>query len=117
MLSASDLELMRGEAENFLPDTAVIKAPSWVSDGGGGGTTTFTASGTIFCRIMPISGNEKIEGARLDPDTEYLVTAPHDSSIDTDSVLEIDGRTFSVTSVGEPRSWAVSLKVEVKEIK
>lgn len=116
MLSAADLELMRDEAEDFLPDTAVIKTPSWVSDGGGGGTTTFTASGTISCRIMPVSGNERIEGARLNTDTEYLVTMPHDAPVNADSVLEIGGNSFSVTNIGEPRSWAITLKVEAKGV-
>lgn len=116
MLSATDLASARAALEESLPDTAIIKNPSWVSDGGGGGTTTFTASGTVPCRIMPVSGNERVEGARLNADTEYLVTAPYDAAVDKDSVLEIDSRVFSVTAVGEPRSWAVSLRVEAKEV-
>lgn len=116
MLTAADLVSMRETLEDSLPDLAVIKTPSRVSDGGGGDTTTFTVSGTVPCRIMPVSGNERVEGARLNADTEYLVTAPYDAAVDTDSVLEIDSRVFSVTAVGEPRSWAVSLRVEVKEI-
>lgn len=116
MLTASDLVSMRETLEDSLPDTAIIKNPSWVSDGGGGGTTTFTAAGTVPCRIMPVAGNERVEGARLNADTEYLVTTQYDAAIGADSVLEIDSRTYSVTSVGEPRSWAVSLRVEAKEI-
>lgn len=116
MLTAADLASMRETLEDSLPDMAVINTPARVSDGGGGGTTTFTASGTVPCRIMPVSGNERIEGARLNADTEYLVTTTYDAAIEADSVLEIDSRTFSVTSVGEPRSWAISLKVEAKEI-
>ena len=116
MLTDADLNSARDAANDFLPDMAVIQTPAWVSDGGGGGSTILTASGTVACRVMPVTGNERLEGARLNPDTEYLITAPHDAPITLASVLEIASRQFSVTAVGEPRSWAVSLKVEAKEV-
>ena len=116
MLSASDLASARAALEESLPDLAVIKNPSWTSDGRGGGTTTFTAAGTVACRITPLTGDDRVEGERLAADSESLVTVPFDATVDSDSVLEIESRLFSVTNLREPRSWAVSQRIEVKEI-
>lgn len=117
MLTASDLASMRETIEDSLPDTAVIKSRAWVSDGGGGGTTTYTPSGTVECRITPASVSpEAVKGERLHPDTEYVLTFPYDTAIATDSIIALDGRDYSVTAKREPRSWAVSLRVEAKEV-
>ena len=116
MLSASDLASARAALEESLPDIAIIKNPSWVSDGRGGGTTTFTAAGTVPCRISPLTGDERVEGERISTDSESMVTAPFDAAVESDSVLDIQSRLFAVTSVREPRSWAVSRRIEMKEI-
>lgn len=116
MLTANELADMRDDLEDSLPDTAVIKSPAWVSDGRGGGTTTFTAAGTVVCRVAPIPGNEKLEGARVHPDSEYLFTLPFDAVLDSESVLSWNGGDFSVTAAPEPRSWALCRPVEAKEV-
>lgn len=120
MLTASELTAMRSTLDASLPDSAIIKTPTWVSDGGGGGTTTYTASGTVDCRVTPGAGvagvGEVVRGNRLDPDVDALFTFPYDTAIDANDVIELSGRTFSVKAVAEPRSWSVSLRVDVKEV-
>lgn len=117
MLTTAELTAMRATLADSLPDVAVIKSRSWVSDGGGGGTTTYAAAGTVDCRIAPASASpERNQGERLHPDTEYVLTFPYDTAVEDDSLITIDSRDYSVTALREPRSFAVSLRVEAKEI-
>lgn len=116
MLTAAELDEMRETLEDSLPDTAVIQTSGWVSDGGGGGTTSWTAAGTVPCRVAPLSGEERVEGARVDPDAQYVFTFPWDASVTTDSQVVCSGGTFAVTAAREPRSWELSRRVEAKEI-
>ena len=117
MLTASELTAMRSTLDASLPDSAVIKTRAWVSDGGGGGTTTYVAAGTVDCRVVPAAAaGERIEGDRIHPDTEYVFTFPYDTAVESDAVLTVDSRTFSVVAVRSPRSWPISLRVEAKEV-
>ena len=108
---------MRATVDSSLPDSAIIKTRAWVSDGGGGGTTTYAAAGTVDCRIAPVTmDDEVIEGERIHPDTEYVLTFPYDTAVVDDSLITIDSRNYSVTALRAPRSYAVSLRVEAKEV-
>lgn len=119
MLTAAELNDMRETLEESLVDTAVLQTSSWESDGMGGGTTSWTASGTVPCRIAPaLAGEgEVVDGGRVQPDYEYVVTLPADTSINEDMQLLIDSATYSIVSLRVPRSYAVSCRVMVKEVK
>lgn len=119
MLTADQLDEMREALEDSLPDTAVLQGSTWTSDGMGGGTTTWSAAGTVPCRIAPaLAGEgEVVDGGRVQPDYEYVVTLPADTSINEDMQLLIDSATYSIVSLRVPRSYAVSCRVMVKEVK
>lgn len=53
MVSAKDLAFIRQTVNNDLPGTAVIYTRSITSDGAGGQTFTYTASGTVDARYGP----------------------------------------------------------------
>ena len=109
---------MRDTLEDSLVDTAIIKSSAWVSDGGGGGTTTYTASGTVECRVAPLTmTGEMVEGDRLQSDTEYIFTFAWDTAITDESLITHSGRNFTVTALRAPRTWEVSRRVEAKEVK
>jgi len=116
LLSDAQLAAMRDTAARALPGTAVIRTSTWVSDGGGAGTTTFTAAGTVACRVAPIDAVEKIEGSRIDPDSEVLFTFEWDAGVDVNAQVVHGGGTFTVTGLRAPRSWPVTQLVEAKEI-
>ena len=108
---------MRATVEDSLAGTAIVKTRTWVSDGGGGGTTVYIAAGTLDCRVAPFSpANEKVAGERLNPDTEYVFTFAFDTAVLPDSLITYDGRNFAVTAVRAPRTWEVSRRVEAKEV-
>lgn len=119
MLTDSEVAAMRSTADMALPDTIIIGGPTVVSDGRGGGTTTFVASGTVDCRIVPVSSSgdgESVEGGRVHPDTEYVVTLPAGTDITSDDRLTFGSQTFTVTALRDPLSWQISRRVEVKEV-
>jgi head-tail adaptor len=118
VLTAAELTAMRDTLEDSLVDTAILKTRQWVSDGGGGGTTTYVAAGTVECRVAPVSPNtEKVEGERLQPDSEYVFTFAYDTAISDESLITYAGRNFTVTAQRAPRTWEVSRRVEAKEVK
>lgn len=115
MLSAADLASMRATAEQALPGTAVIQSGTLTSDGGGGHTETFTPSGTVPCRVAPINGSEREEGDRITAESEYVITLPAETTVETDDRIETGGITYNVTAVRD-RSWEVTRRVEAQKI-
>lgn len=118
LLSDQDLASMRTTAAEALDGTAVIQTQQFVSDGGGGGTTTWVPAGTVAARIAPITAGfagEEIHGERLGPESEVLVTLPAETEIDHNAQVVSGGKTFAVTAVRE-RSEELTRRVEAKEI-
>jgi SPP1 family predicted phage head-tail adaptor len=115
MLSASEVARMRTVAEQALPGTAIIQGGSLTSDGGGGWTEGFTAAGTVACRVAPISGSEREEGERISADSQYVLTLPAETAVETDDRIVVAGVTYNVTAVRD-RSWEVTRRVEAKRV-
>jgi hypothetical protein len=118
LLTEAELDRMRSVAAEALPGTAVIQSASWVSDGGGAGTTTFTASGTVACRIAPITTGRVKEGEvgdRMSPDAQWIVTLPAETAIDLDKRIATNGGTFDVLAIHAPRGYEITRRVEVDQ--
>jgi head-tail adaptor len=92
-----------------------ISSQSFASDGGGGGSLTWTAGGTVDCRIAPLNGSEGERAERIAPHAEYIVTLPQSASVTTSSQLAIGGGTFAVAAVRD-RSYEVTKRVEVVKV-
>lgn len=92
----------RGLVTEALTETANVLSGTVVDDGGGGGTFTVTAGGTISCRIDALGGNEGEVGQRISDRSTHLAVLPYETTIDTANDLRINGRgTFEVTAVRE----------------
>jgi SPP1 family predicted phage head-tail adaptor len=115
MLSNADLASMRATAEQALPGTAVIQGGTLTSDSGGGWTEAFTASGTVSCRVAPITGTEREDGARISATSEYVITLPAETTVETNDRIVVAGITYNVTAVRD-RSWEVTRRVEVRKV-
>lgn len=115
MLSTAEIARMRTIAEQALPGTAVIQGGSLTSDGGGGWTEAFTGGGTVACRVSPISGNEREIGDRISADSQYVLTLPAETTVETDDRIVVAGVTYNVTAVRD-RSWEVTRRVEAKRV-
>lgn len=115
MLTNADLASMRATAEQALPGTAVIQGGTLTSDGGGGYTEAFTVSGTVDCRVAPISTTEGEEGGRIQADSTHIITLPAGTSVQTDDRIVVAGSTYNVTGVRD-RSWEVTRRVEARKV-
>lgn len=114
MLNAAELERMRAVAETALPDTCVVSSQTYVSDGGGGGSVTWTAAGTFPCRVAPLGGDERLYGGRLSPDSDSVITLPHDATISEQSRVVVNGGTYNVEHVKD-RSYELTTRVEARK--
>jgi SPP1 family predicted phage head-tail adaptor len=111
LLTTAELNSMRATAAEALPGTAVIQTFAQVSDGGGGYTETWTAAGTVDCRMAPIGGSEREMADRISADAEFVFTLPTTASVTTNSRLIHDGGTFNVEAIRD-RSYEVTQRVE-----
>lgn len=114
MLTAADLTRMRTDAERALWGTAVIQSQTYVSDGGGAGTVSWAAAGTVDCRIAPLDGREATVGERIAADAEYVATLPATAAVTTNSRLLIGGGTFNIAAIRD-RTSPVTLRAEVRK--
>jgi len=115
MLTDSDLAGCRSTAGAALPDTAIIQNATSVSDGGGGGSVTWTSAGTLACRIAPMASAEKETGDRISAYTERIVTLPYNAPVTTNSRLLIGGGTLNISAVSERGAWPLTTRVECKK--
>jgi len=109
---------MRGAASEALDGTAVIQTLSFVSDGGGGGTATWTSAGTVPCRLAPFmsGGNsEGVEGGRLSIESQVILTFPADTDVDHNARVVFEDRAYEVTAIRQ-RSQEMSRRIEAKEV-
>lgn len=114
MLTADELAGMRETLNDSLPGTAIVQTATWVSDGGGGGTTSWVAAGTYDCRVTPTGGFEQDQGDRVQPETEFIFTLPANTAINEDAQIVYSGGTYDVIAMPQPRSFEVSRRVQVK---
>lgn len=114
MLTDDELASMRSTLNDSLPGTAIVQTSTWVSDGGGGGTTSWVAAGTFDARITPRGGFEEDMGDRVQPETEFIVTLPANTAIGEDAQIVYSGGTYDVIAIPHPRSYEISRRVQVK---
>lgn len=113
MLTAAELSRMRDVMEEALPGTAIIQRSTWSSDGGGGGSLSWQAVGTVSSRIAPAGGGDAVVGARLSPQTTHQATFPWDVDLRHEDRVIIGGGTYMIEMVKE-RDWELSTRVEVR---
>lgn len=117
LIDDASLVFMRETAERGMEGTAVILSPKWGSDGAGGGTTTFSPSGTVSARLAPYTrgGGEQIEAERLNPGSELIFTFPAETEVTHKDQIVYEGGTFAVVAV-KARTREVTRRVGVKEV-
>lgn len=115
LLTDADIESMRTTALEALPGTAVIQNQTFVDNGGGGGSLSWTASGTVACRLAPLTGDEREVADRISAEADYVITLPTTASVTASSRLIVAGGTFEVQALRD-RLWNVTQRVEVARV-
>lgn len=111
-LSADELSLMRADQARTLPDTAIIKEPTYTPDGRGGFDESYAAvaGGTVSCRADPIGSSrimvERIAGKET-MEIEYKVTFTYDVPLDADRRIELASKDYEIVAMNVDHSWRV----------
>lgn len=117
MLTDAELAAMREQAEEALPDSCVIQRKTRTSDGGGGGSVSWAASGTVDARVGQTAGTEQLLDAQLVGQVDAILTVPHDADLRQADRAVVDGTTYEVLSILEHAAWTLSLRAAVKRVR
>lgn len=100
ILTGGGFAATRGVALLAFGDVGQVGAGSVVSDGGGGGTLTWSYGADVPCRVDPFTGGESIAAARLMDRSTHLLTVPAGTGITAASRFRITGGgTYEVLAV------------------
>lgn len=118
MLATTDLTAMKATLDASLPDTATVYRLTRTSDGAGGYTEAWTATGSaVACRISPAgTGAEREVAARLAAVAPWVLTLPAATDVTAKDKMVAGGRTFQVLAVLAARSWEISRRVICQEV-
>jgi len=114
-IDAARLARMRAQAAQLMPDTCIIYSSTVTSDAQGGVTETWTASGTVACRMGMISARTRteVQAAREARTLFYQLTVPYDAPLDVFSQVVHAGVTYQVAETHEHESWAVTRRARL----
>lgn len=116
MISDGELASIRADLDLSLPGTAIVQTEVYASDSQGGGSVTWTAAGTVACRIAPRSaltaGDESEYADRLSAEAEWIATLPAETAVTQKDRLVIEGTAYSVAAV-HARDFEMLRRVEL----
>lgn len=117
MLTAAELAEMRSVQDEAMAASCVISRKTLVSDGMGGFTETWAASGTVSCRVWPAteSGAESLIADRITESDAWVITVPYNTDITAKDRVVADGRTFEVISA-IAHTWETARRVVAVEV-
>jgi len=108
---------MRADLEaNTLPDTCVLESVVHASNGAGGIVDTWSAAGTVACRLDHKSGLRRQVGTSWETYSGWMFTLPQSAAITTSSRLVHQGQTYSVTSVDDLGSLLACKRAQVERL-
>lgn len=112
MLTSAQLDQMRADVAELLPDSCSILSNARTSDGAGGWSDNWTVSATVACRADPITQRDSSElFAKQDTANEMLqFTVPHDTSVSTQNRVRYDGNDYDIVEATPSKTWSVSVR-------
>jgi head-tail adaptor len=117
-LSTAEIAQMRTDLETLLPDTCVISTVSYASDGAGEWVPTWTAAGTVNCRLDPVvrGFEEIVSGGAIQPFRHYMLTLPYDAPITSASRVRVGGIDYNVVGLSANNSWALDTRAKLEKV-
>ena len=114
-LSAAQLTKMQTTQDTALPGTAIIYQATMSSDGMGGFTEVWNASGTADGRLRPIisrGDNESVTGGQVTQVIDWWITMPLATTVTAKDRIRFGDRAFEVSYVNNDESWRTAVRAE-----
>lgn len=117
MLTTAELTEMRSVQVQAQAGTCVITRGTLTADGMGGYTQTWSAAGTVSCRVMPAteSGAERLIADRITEADAWVITVPQGTDVVAKDRISESGRTFEVVTA-IAHTWETARRVVCVEI-
>jgi head-tail adaptor len=110
------LNAARSLVEAALTDTAIIYRHTLTSDGMGGYSETWAASGTVDVLAVPVpqrrSNSEPIVGDQITSEMLWELAMPYDADVTAKDRVAVGDRIFEVRRVNNDQSYRTTLYVE-----
>lgn len=118
LLNETDLAQMRADVAQMLPGTAIILTGTRTSNGMGGGSVAWTATGTVACRFDPFDRAVQIEqvAAGEAMRVEYVLTLAYDASITLGQRVRVEGDDYEIRRLSDEHNWRVSRRAVIRRI-
>lgn len=119
-LTSSELSDIRADIDSLMPDTCTIQQVSTSQDEVGQAVRSYSSRATdVKCRLDQLSGPAEeygIFGALLHEDIRWILTLPHNQTVDPSDRVVIDSETYEIVSVDSNKSWKASTRCFLREI-
>lgn len=120
-LTSEELADMRVTVLDLMPDTCTIQSVSTTKNNIGEAVRSYSNRDTsIQCRLDPLKGHKEeygMFGGVLQSEGNFVLTVPYDQTMTTTDRVIVDGTTFEVTFVDPEKSWNVSVRAIMKEVR
>lgn len=107
-----DASAWRADVARLLPGTAIVQEKSEVINARGDTIETWSAKGTVACRIDPVG---QASTSRIEYDLarellieEYQLTVPWNTDIDREDRVQINSDIFEIVRIEDDHSHRVS---------
>lgn len=101
-----------GEYNRRVTLGSVTRTP----DGGGGYTETAVAGATVWAKVEPLQGNEKLQAMQTGMRRPHRFFVPYRDGVTGTTSLTYLGRTFDVQSVIDPDAAHEELEILADEV-
>ncbi len=120
MISSRQLARMRADVLRMLPDTGTILGATYVSDGEGGGSVSYSpvTGGTVPYRLDPMNSRQSVEevAGREALISEFILTTPYDTPLAADRRFATASFVYEIRALMDDHSWRVSRRARVARI-
>ena len=120
LISQTDINHIKIEADSALPDTCTIQTGTRASDSQGGNPKTFADTYTdVPCRQTPFSRrevDELIRRGQVMSDRPFWLTLVRNQPVSQDDRVKKDAVTYEVVYIDEFKTYQATKRVQIVRI-
>ena len=106
-LSTLEIAQLRGDQDDYFPDTCTLQTVAKTSDDQGGWTEEWTNAYTsVACRLAPIRASlvETLEGDQISAASRWILSVAHNQTIAEDMRVVHDSETYEIEHLEDTHS-------------